>query len=65
MSKSKLVAVEFQAELRQIKSLVDRSFNITINLPENCLEQAKEMMGHLNELVNIVLVFTDKPDSRN
>jgi len=54
------LAVEFEAELRQIKSMVDHSFNVTINVPEYCLEQVQHMMGHLGDLVSIVAVFEEK-----
>ena len=54
------LAVEFEAELRQIKSMVDHSFNVTINVPEYCLEQVQQMMGHLGSLLNIVAIFEEK-----
>lgn len=50
------VAVEFEAELRQVKSMADGTYNITINVPEYCLEQVQTMMGWLKELVQIVMV---------
>ena len=53
-------AVEFEAELRQIKSMVDHSFNVTINIPEYCLEQVQSMMGHLGDLIKVVAVFEEK-----
>jgi hypothetical protein len=33
-------AIEFEAEIRQVKTMADHSINVTINLPENCEEQA-------------------------
>ena len=50
------VAVEFEAELRQVKSMADGTYNITINVPEYCLEQVQTMMGWLKDLVQIVMV---------
>ena len=32
--KEEIRAVEFEAELRQIKSMADHSYNVTINVPE-------------------------------
>ena len=49
-------AVEFEAELRQIKSMVDGSYNVTINIPEYCLEQVRVMMGWLKDAVKVVIV---------
>ena len=44
----KIRAVEVRAELRQIKTMADGSVNVVLNLPEDCLEQAKVMMDWLN-----------------
>lgn len=54
------VAVEFEAELRQVKSMADGTYNITINVPEYCLEQVQTMMGWLKDLVQIVMVRDQK-----
>ena len=56
-------AVEFRAELRQIKTMVDHSTNITLNIPEDCREQVKVMLDWLGDEVGIVAVNT--PDSRD
>ena len=48
-------AVEIRAELRQIKTMADGSVNIVLNLPEDCLEQAKVMMDwHHLELYGVL-----------
>ena len=52
----KPIAVEFEAELRQVKSMADGTYNITINVPEYCLEQVQTMMGWLKDLVQVVMV---------
>ena len=52
----KPVAVEFEAEMRQVKSMADGTYNITINVPEYCLEQVQVLMGWLKELLQIVAV---------
>ena len=52
---SDIKAVEIRAELRQVKTMADGSVNIMLNLPEDCLEQAKVMMGwHHLELYGIL-----------
>jgi hypothetical protein len=50
------VAIEFDAEMRQVKSMADGTYNIVLNVPEYCLPQVKEMMGWLKSLVKIVMV---------
>ena len=52
-------AVEFEAELRQVKSMADHSFNVTLNVPEYCLPQVKEMMGWLANEVRVAIVNAD------
>jgi len=56
----KIVGVELEAELRQIKSMADGTYNIVINVPEYCLEQVKVMLGWLNSLVDIVIAEKEK-----
>ena len=57
---TKPVAIEFDAEMRQVKSMADGTYNVVLNVPEYCLPQVKEMMGWLNGLVKIVMVNADK-----
>lgn len=40
----KIKAVEIRAEVRQIKTMADGSINVTLNLPEDCKEQAKKLI---------------------
>jgi hypothetical protein len=49
-------AVEIRAELRQIKTMADGTFNITLNIPEYCAEQVKVMLDWLKNEVKIVMV---------
>ncbi len=49
------VAVEFEAEMRQVKSMADGTYNIVLNVPEYCLPQVQTMMGWLKSLVTIVM----------
>ena len=49
-------AVEFEAELRQIKSMADGSYNVILNVPEYGLDQVRAMMGWIKDQVKVVLV---------
>ncbi len=49
------VAVEFDAEMRQVKSMADGTYNIVLNVPEYCLPQVQAMMGWLKSLVRVVM----------
>ena len=53
---AKAVAVEFEAEMRQVKSMADGTYNIVLNVPEYCLPQVQTMMGWLKDLVQVVMV---------
>jgi len=55
------VAVRFEAELRQIKSMADHTYNITINVPEYALAQVQQMLAWLGGLVEIVMI--DREDT--
>ena len=50
------MTIHFDAEVRQIKSLVDRSFNIILNVPEYQKDQVKLMMDLLNDMVAVAMV---------
>ena len=52
---TKVRAVELRAELRQIKTMVDHSCNITLNVPEDCKEQVKTMLDWLGNEVRLVI----------
>jgi len=49
------VAVEFESEMRQVKSMADGTYNIVLNVPEYCLPQVQMMMGWLKSLVRVVM----------
>ena len=57
------MTIHFDAEVRQIKSLVDRSFNIILNVPEYQKDQVKLMMDLLNDMVAVAMVKADGFDS--
>jgi len=50
------LAVEFEAEMRQVKSMADGTYNIVLNVPEYCLPQVQTMMGWLKSMLRIVAV---------
>ena len=52
---SDVVAVEIDAEVRQVKSMVDGSVNVTLNLPEYCIPQAKTLLGWIGDAVKVVI----------
>jgi len=53
----KIHAVEIRAELRQIKTMVDGSVNLTLNLPEDCKEQVKVILDWLGLEVKAVIAI--------
>ena len=59
MEKNEIKAVEIRAELRQLKTMADGSVNVTINLPEDCREQAKVMLDWLHLELRGVLELYD------
>lgn len=55
------IAVEFDAEVRQVKSMADGTYNVVLNVPEYCLHQVQRMMGWLKAMVRIVAVNEVRP----
>ncbi len=51
-------AVEIDAELRQVKSMVDGSFNVILNVPEYCLPQVQQLLEWLNDQVRVLVEAT-------
>jgi hypothetical protein len=56
------LAVEIRAELRQIKSMADHTYNVVLNVPEDCLEQVQVMMAWLGDEIGVVAVNQTKAD---
>jgi hypothetical protein len=50
------IAVEIRAELRQVKSMADFTYNLILNVPEDCLPQVQTLMGWLGDEVSVVMV---------
>jgi hypothetical protein len=55
-------SIHFDAEIRSIKSCVDKSFNITLNVPEYQKDQVKLMMDLMNDMVAVAMVSVDDGD---
>ena len=51
--------VKFDAELRSLKSCVDHTYTLTLNIPEYNLEQVQELMGMLGDMVAVAMVKAD------
>jgi len=60
-------AVEIHAEIRQIKTMVDGTVNVVLNLPEYCIEQARVLLGWQGVETIIVIARTqdDNPHKRS
>jgi len=43
--------MQFEAEVRQVKIMSDRSTNVTLNLPEYQLREAQEFMAIVNDMI--------------
>jgi hypothetical protein len=56
---SDVMAVEFECQVRQVKSMADHSVNITLNLPEYAIEQASWFMKHIDDAVKIIAVLSE------
>ena len=52
-------AVEFVAEVRQVKTMADHTVNLTLNLPEYCVKQAAWFMQHQGEMIKGVSILID------
>jgi hypothetical protein len=53
-------AVEVRAELRQVKSMVDGSVNIILNIPEDCIEMAQILLGWIGDEIKVYLMDDTK-----
>ena len=50
------MTIHFDAELRSIKSCVDHTFTLTLNIPEYNIEQVQQMMTMLGDMVAVAMV---------
>ena len=50
------MTIHFDAELRQIRSMADHTFNVIINVPEYNIEQVQQMMTMLGDMVAVAMI---------
>lgn len=50
------VAIQASAEVRQVKTLVDGSINVVLNLPEPFKPEAKKFIDWTGRMIRIVAV---------
>jgi len=48
------VAIEYEAQVRQVKTMADHSFNVTLNLPEYEAEQASWFLKRVDAAIKCV-----------
>lgn len=59
------IAVRFEAEVRQVKTMADFTVNLTLNLPEYCREQSKQLIDWQGDVIQLVAVNMSKaPEKR-
>ena len=54
--------VKFDAEVRSMRTMADRTVNLVLNIPEYNIEQAKELMGWLLDHVAVAIVRVKESD---
>jgi hypothetical protein len=59
------VIVEFDFQVRQVKSMADHSINITLNLPEYAADQASELIKRIDEAGRAALAFMPNNDNKD
>ena len=52
---TEIKAIEIRAEVRQIKTAVDGSVNVVLNIPEDCLEQVKVLLDWLGLEIKLIM----------
>jgi len=55
MMKDKTRAVEIRAEVKSVKTRVDHTVDVLLNLPEDCLPQAQILLGWQGDEVKAVI----------
>lgn len=50
-------AVEFVAEVRQVKTMADHTVNVTLNLPEYCGDQSAWFLKYHGSQVRCIVVL--------
>lgn len=57
-------AVEFVAEIRQVKTMADHTVNVTLNLPEYCVQQAAWFMQNQGSMIKGVSLLQSLTDEQ-
>lgn len=57
-------AVEVRAEIRQVKTMADFTINLTLNLEEGCIEQAKKLLEWQGDIIRAIIVHEVTNDGR-
>ena len=52
--------IAFDAELRQVKTMVDHTVNITLNIPEYDLDKVGTLLYCIGDQVHVALVVEDE-----
>ncbi len=52
--------IAFEAEVRQVRTMVDGSINVLLNIPEQYREEAKRFIDWHNEIVAVSAVAVDE-----
>lgn len=64
MSPDKIVtSIEARAEVRQIRTMADGTINLILNLPEDCIPQAKAAMDWIGLEVRLFLINDPSKDN--
>jgi hypothetical protein len=61
---TELKAVELEAELWRATTRPDGSVDWVLKVPEYCVPQSQVMLGHMLELVHVVIEFSGQRDNR-
>ena len=61
---AEIKAVEHVAEIRQVKTMADGTFNVTLNLPEYCEGQASVYFCNTKAMIKIVGVIIETPEEK-
>ena len=57
-----MTTIQFEAEITSMKSRVDHTYTITLNIPEYHLAEAQRLMGMLGDMIAVAVVKIDETD---
>jgi len=61
--KPQVISVEFDFQVRQIKTMADHSINLTLNLPEYAVDIVAELFKRIDDSGRAALVFGQERDN--